>query len=404
MTTSARRDRPPGASGVGGPLLAVAVLLVALNLRGPIVAVAPVVDAIRTDLGVSSAVAGLLTSLPVLMFALASTPASWLTGRIGPERAMLVGLAVLGVGTVLRSVDGVVTALLGTAMIGAGITVGNVVVPVVIGRDFPHRSGGLLGLYVATMNVGSMITLSVTVPIADGVGWRWALTLWLLVSAASAVVWAVATRGRRPGTRAEPGDDGAGPPTSPWRRPVGWQMLLAFGAQAFSYYGLTAWLPENPRRSPRALPRRRRSGLVDLPGHGRGGGAGCAADPPPHGEPAGGVRPGGRRLVRPADRPAGRARRLAVVVRARRRGPGRRLHGLLRRDPGRLEGHGGEPAARRVHADRAYLLGSLGPFVLGALHTGASWTPALLVVVGVLVVLSVSGWLGASPHHRHATQ
>ena len=124
MTTSpARSSRRPDAPTVGGPLLAAAVLLVALNLRGPIVAVAPVVDAIRADLGVSAAIAGLLTSLPVLAFAIASPPASWMIGRLGPERAVLVGLAVLGVGTLVRSSDGVAGALVGTALIGVGITV-----------------------------------------------------------------------------------------------------------------------------------------------------------------------------------------------------------------------------------------------------------------------------------------
>ncbi len=404
MTTSARRERTPDASAVGGPLLAVAVLLVALNLRGPIVAVSPVVDAIRADLGVSSAVAGLLTSLPVLMFAVASTPASWLTGRIGPERAMLVGLAVLGVGTVLRSVDGVATALVGTALIGAGITVGNVVVPVVIGRDFPHRSGGLLGLYVATMNIGSMITLSVTVPIADGVGWRWALTLWLLVAAASAVVWAVATRGSRPGTRAEPGDDGPDPATSPWRRPVGWQMLLAFGAQAFSYYGLTAWLPEiladlrglDPAGAGAASSIFQVMAVVGALGapliHHRTGSLRAAFLPVAVGWLAlplgllfapgawplwcalGGAAQGGGFTVFFA----------AILAASRDTGENRRLGAFMQTG--------------------AYLLGSLGPFLLGALHADASWTPPLLVVVCALVVLAVSGWLGASPRHRHAAQ
>ncbi|MDT7742635.1 MAG: transporter, family, cyanate transporter [Actinomycetota bacterium] len=404
MTTSARQARPPGAPAVGGSLLAAAVLLVALNLRSPIVAVSPVVDAIRSDLGVSSAVAGLLTSLPVLMFAVASTPASWLTGRIGPERAMLVGLAVLGVGTVLRSVDGVPTALVGTALIGAGITVGNVVVPVVIGRDFPHRSGGLLGLYVATMNVGSMITLWVTVPIADGVGWRWALTVWLLVAAVSAVVWSVATRGRCPGSRAASAVDGTASPTSPWRRPVGWQMLLAFGAQAFSYYGLTAWLPEiladlrglDPAGAGAASSIFQVLAVVGALGapliHHRTGSLRAAFLPvalgwlvlplgllfAPGAWPVwcalGGAAQGGGFTVFFA----------AILAASRDTGENRRLGAFMQTG--------------------AYLLGSLGPFLLGALHADASWTVPLLVVTGALVVLTISGWLGASPRHRYVGQ
>ncbi|MEJ2870908.1 MFS transporter [Actinomycetospora sp. OC33-EN08] len=240
MSTAAPH-RP--ASTVGGPLLVVAIVLVALNLRAPLVAISPVIEAIRTDLGVSAGIAGLLTSLPVLAFALASPPASWMIGRLGPERAMLVGLGVLGVGTVLRSSDGVAGALIGTALIGAGITVGNIVMPVVIGRDFPHRSGPLFGIYTATMNVGSMITLSLTVPIAAGTGWRLALCVWLVFAVAAVVVWRLATRRREGEVEALP-DDGAGPARAPATRLVPWLLLIGFGGQSFSYYGLTAWLPE----------------------------------------------------------------------------------------------------------------------------------------------------------------
>ncbi len=360
-TSSVRRDRHVAASPTGGALLAVAVLLVAINLRGPIVAVAPVVGAIRADLGVSAAVAGLLTSLPVLAFAVASSPASWLIGRIGPERAVLVGLAVLGAGTLLRSSDGVAGALGGTVLIGVGITVGNVVVPVVIGRDFPHRSGPLLGAYTAVMNIGSMITLSITVPLADDVGWRIALLAWVVVMLAAAALWVVAVRRRTPthdeaaagrngSSTSGEGDERAVRPlplaahttaveTAPWRRRVGWLLVAAFAGQSFSYYGLTAWLPEI---------------LADLRGLGpasagvasslfqnlRGRrGARRPAGARPHRQPARGVRPGGAGLAGPALRAADRPGGLAALVRPRRDGPGRRLLRVLLRRPRRVPLH-----------------------------------------------------------------
>ncbi len=411
MTTpSTRNARGPGAPAVGGPLLAAAVLLVALNLRGPIVAVAPVVDEIRADLGVSAAVAGLLTSLPVLAFAVASSPASWMIGRIGPERAVLVGLAVLGVGTVVRSSDGVAGALVGTALLGVGITVGNVVVPVVIGRDFPHRSGALLGAYTATMNIGSMITLSITVPLADGIGWRIALLAWLVVAVAAAVLWTIAIRRRGPvRERGEDGDDerGAGPPAdgptgghpAPWRRPVGWLLVAAFAAQSFSYYGLTAWLPEI---------------LADLRGLGPASAgvasslfqilavAGALATPLVRMR-TGSLRlafvpvalgwlalPGGL-LLAPAAWPlwcalGGAAQGggffvffSAVLAASRTTGENRRLGAFMQT--------GG------------YAVGALGPTVVGALHGAGpttspttAWSLALGVVLATLVVLTVSGW------------
>lgn len=223
-------------------LLVLAILAVALNLRGPIVALSPVLDAIRADLAVGAGTAGLLTSLPVLCFSLATPLASWLLARAGLERGVLVALGVLLVGTALRSMDGLTGAVLGTVVIGIAITVGNVAVPVVIGRDVaPARAGVVMGAYAAVLNVGSMVTLSLTVPIAAAVGWRSALLVWGALAVVAAGVWWAGTRGTR-GVPAPPADD---EPVGPawWRRPVVWALTVAFAGQAFSYYGVTAWLP-----------------------------------------------------------------------------------------------------------------------------------------------------------------
>jgi MFS transporter, CP family, cyanate transporter len=239
------RDAPvlPGRT-VAPALLVAAILLLALNLRGPIVAVSPVSGAIAADLGVPVGTIGLLTGLPVLCFGLATPLASLLLARLGLGRGVLVALGVLLVGTVVRSVGGLPTAVAGTLLIGAAITVANVAVPVVIGRDLPERAGPVLGAYTAALNVGSMITLSFTVPLAGAVDWRFALAAWGVLVLVAAVVWWRATRSAT--AAAEVAEEGAGPSTvGPvwWRRPVVWGLTLAFSGQAFAYYGVTAWLP-----------------------------------------------------------------------------------------------------------------------------------------------------------------
>ncbi|MBN9097491.1 MAG: MFS transporter [Pseudonocardia sp.] len=242
--TAATTTAPPRTAHATSALLLLAVLAVALNLRGPIVAVSPVLDTIRADLGIGAGTAGLLTSLPVLCFSLATPFASWLLARAGLERGVLVALGGLLLGTVLRSVDGLTWAVVGTVVIGIAITVGNVAMPVVIGRDVaPARAGLVLGAYTAMLNVGSMVTLSLTVPIAAAVGWRSALLAWgALAVVAAGVWWAGTRRTRARAAAAGPVDD---EPVGPawWRRPVVWALTVAFAGQAFSYYGVTAWLP-----------------------------------------------------------------------------------------------------------------------------------------------------------------
>ena len=233
----------PARVGAAPGLLVAAILLLALNMRGPIVAVSPVTEMIRADLGVDGGTVGLLTSLPVLCFGLATPFASALLGRLGLSRGVLVALAVLLAGIVVRSLGGLTAALAGTVLIGAGITVANVAVPVVIGRELAVRAGAVLGAYTAALNIGSMLTLSLTVPIADASGWQFALAVWGVLVVVAAVIWWWATRPlvHRPAEVAS--GDRVDRGSRWWRRPVVWGLTIAFSGQAFAYYGMTAWLP-----------------------------------------------------------------------------------------------------------------------------------------------------------------
>jgi CP family cyanate transporter-like MFS transporter len=228
---------------VSTALLVAAILLLALNLRGPLVAVSAIVDPIRADLGIDAATAGLFTSLPVLCFGLATPFASALLARAGLGRGVLIAMAVLLTGIVVRSLDGLPAAVAGTLLLGLAITAANVAVPVVIGRDLRRHAGVVLGAYTAALNVGSMLTLTLTVPIATATGWRAALASWGALVVVAAALWWWATR--RPGP--EPATTAAPEPATAaawWRRPVAWVLTAAFAGQAFAYYGVTAWLPQ----------------------------------------------------------------------------------------------------------------------------------------------------------------
>jgi CP family cyanate transporter-like MFS transporter len=229
----------------GGGFLLVALLLVALNLRAPLTSLPPVVAQVSEALGLSPAQAGLLTSVPVLCFALLTPPASALVARVGPERAVLVAIAGVLCGTLLRSGGTVPAALAGTAVLGAGITVGNVAVPVVIARDFLARSAAVTGAYSAAMNLGSTFTTTLTVPLAVLWGWQWALAGWAVLAVVALVVWARAMRTvaapvRRGGLRRDTGPAQLGRPMAALTA----LLCVAFAGQASSYYAVTAWLPE----------------------------------------------------------------------------------------------------------------------------------------------------------------
>lgn len=382
-------------------LLLAAVLLYALNLRAPITALAPVVDEVRADLGLSAAGVGLLTGIPVLCFALATPLMAVLLGRLGTGRVVAASLVTVLVGTLLRSADGFGTALVGTVLIGVAITAGNVAVPVVIGRDFPGHVPRVTGLYTAALNAGSVLTTTLTAPLAEVVGWRWALASWGLLAVVALVVWQKAY----PFASAEPvALVTASTAPAVWRRPVTWFLAVAFAGQAFGYYAVSAWLP---------------SVLHDTLGLERAASGGAAALFQLFGMVGG--------IAVPIA--LGRRAPVAAVAAAIAVGWMALPLGLLLAPQwwpvwctfaGVAQGGnfaviftviassaGSQAAARRMSAtvqSLGYGCAALGPSVLGAVHASSGgWTAPLLVVLGAVLTMGVATGLGLRSMRREAS-
>lgn len=241
--------------------LAFAFLLVAMNLRAPLTSLPSVIADVRTGLGISSGTAGLLTSIPVLCFGILTPFASFLIGRLGVEKGILLMLGGIALGTVVRPLAGMETAILGTIILGAAMTLGNIVILMVIARDFRHQMSLMTGIYVTAMGLGSMLSASLTVPFAAWWGWRIALGCWALLAVLAIVFWFGIryVRYLRCGPRSIPvpaesstratvsssGQKEIDPVViSLWRRPALWLLAVAFACHTFIFYGITAWLPD----------------------------------------------------------------------------------------------------------------------------------------------------------------
>jgi CP family cyanate transporter-like MFS transporter len=238
--TEQQQARPVPRAG----LLLLAVLLTGVNMRGAIAAVSPVLPDVRAEIGLTPTVAGLVTTLPVLCFAVLAPPAAWLGRRMGAERAVLAGLLAIAAGTALRALDGAPVLLAGTFVVGAGMTAGNVLLPAVTKRDFGERAGTVTGLYTGALAAGAALTAALTAPLAVLMGWRWALASWALLALVAAAVWWAATR--HAGAAAEPvvpapGERPAGVPV--WRSPLAWAVAAVLALQSVLYYAVTTWLP-----------------------------------------------------------------------------------------------------------------------------------------------------------------
>src|SRR6266540_363937 len=239
------------AAALLGACLQHAFLSLAGNLRAAITSVGPLVGEIRGDTGISHGLAGLITTLPLLAFGALSSLAPRLGRRFGIERTLLASMVVLVAGILLRSSGPVAALFGGTTLLGLAIAAGNVLLPGLVKRDFPDRTGWMTGLYSGAMGGMATVAVALAVPIADraGLGWRGSLACWAAPAAVAALVWVPLAR-RRPGARqpAQREEPAVGGPAEPvpslWRSGLAWQVTVFMGLQSLVFYSTIAWLAE----------------------------------------------------------------------------------------------------------------------------------------------------------------
>jgi CP family cyanate transporter-like MFS transporter len=220
----------------------VALLLAAVNLRLAVTSIGPVLSEIRAGLGMSSTVAGLLTSIPAVCFAVLGLAAPRLAGRFGPARVIIVGLAVLATGLALRPyAPGTALFLLLSVVSLAGIAVVNVLLPMIVKERFPTRVGSMTGLYTVALNLGATLAAAATVPLTDSFGdWRLGLACWALLALVALPAWIPLAR-EQATVKTRTGTQDV---VRVRRYPVAWALAVYFGLQSTSAYVIIGWLPQ----------------------------------------------------------------------------------------------------------------------------------------------------------------
>lgn len=221
-------------------LLVMGLLVVAANLRPALTGVGPLLDRVQADLELAPGAAGLLTTLPLLAFAVISPVVPRLATRWGPERLLGVALVVLAIGVAVRWVPEAIGMFTGTLLIGAGIAVGNVLLPSLIKRDFPTKVGLLTSAYATVMGGVAAVASGVAVPIAQSApgGWYTALGCWIVLAIVALVVWL-------PQLRTPPAVvGGIRRHRLPWGSRLAWAVTAFMGLQSLGFYVAVTWLPQ----------------------------------------------------------------------------------------------------------------------------------------------------------------
>ena len=241
MDVTAAPPTSPATTRRGLVLVGTAIVLTGFNLRTAVNSVGPVLAEIEQGLGISSGMAGLITSMPLICFAVIGFAGPPLAARYRDGHVLAAALLVMTVGLLVRvSVPNVVVFLFGTVLTMVGGALGNVLLPGLVKKWFPTRTGLLVGAYSTALAVGGAVASVSTAPIAAAMGvngWRWGLGIWAVFALVAAVPWLFvpahpsASRGSRTSVRLR----------SLGRSRLAWTMAAFFGLQAMQAYVIVGW-------------------------------------------------------------------------------------------------------------------------------------------------------------------
>lgn len=220
-------------------LLVAALVLTGLSMRTAVTSIGSVLDDLQSGLHTTSGVAGLITTAPVICFAVIGSLAPRLSHRVGAHRLLVLALALMTAGMVTRALVSSAWAFLVLSVLAlSGGAISNVLLPTLVKRHFPNSVGRMTAVYTTSLAVGATAAAGLTVPIGSlGDGWRLGLGSWALLSAVAVLPWLPTLRGERP----DP-DVPRGLSAMALRRSrTAWALAIFFAFQSFQAYIAFGW-------------------------------------------------------------------------------------------------------------------------------------------------------------------
>jgi CP family cyanate transporter-like MFS transporter len=242
----------------GRALALVGIVLVAFSLRSAVAALSPILAEVNAEIAVPTWVVGLIGAAPPVCFAVFGIVTPALERRFGLERLAVASMVVATLAMLGRAfATGPLMLLIATAVLFAAIGVGNVVLPPLIKKYFPDRTGFMTALYSSLLAVAAFVPPLVAVPVADGAGWRFSLGMWAVFALAAIVPWVMqlgvnardqSAAEQVQGSSATAAGDAVDEPAPRVlgrlpRIPLAWALALTFAISSASVYACFAWLP-----------------------------------------------------------------------------------------------------------------------------------------------------------------
>lgn len=155
-----------------------------ISLRLTVLAVPPVISLIQRALNLSGTEIGLLSGIPVVVFAIFAAPGSIVIARMGVRVALVSGLLIAAGGTLLRSgASNAWQLYLTTMLMSVGIAIMQPAMAAAVREWVPKRSAFGTAVYTNGLIMGEIIPVATMLPFVlpyfSG-SWRAALGAWSL--------------------------------------------------------------------------------------------------------------------------------------------------------------------------------------------------------------------------------
>lgn len=226
-------------------LIVLAMVFVASTLRAPLTAVGPVIDQIKDALSINNSVAGILTTIPLLIFGIVSPFVSKVSSRLTMSKTVFLSTILVIIALIVRVSGGFSIFILGTVLLGIGIAFGNVVLPSYVKWKFPLQIGLMTGLYSGTMNFTAGLGGGLSYPLSEAGTYRLSLGFWLVFAIIAIILWVPQMLS---GTKQEKAmlEQAAKEEKKLFkisRSKLAWTVAFMMGFQSMIFYTVVAWVP-----------------------------------------------------------------------------------------------------------------------------------------------------------------
>ena len=227
-------------------IILLGIIFLGMILRTPITSVGAIIGPLKNLLEINNTVAGLITTIPLIAFAIFSPFVAKISNKIGLEKTLYLAAIVTSIGLLLRFYINTSVFFVTTFIIGVGLTVGNVLLPGLAKKYFPENLGVMTGFYAVVMNVSASVAAGISYPIlSSNVGGEkfstgLAVNIWLIVSILNIVIYAIITKN----SKSERIEDKKSGGKGYLRNLKMWSVMLSMGLQSALFYCSVSWFAE----------------------------------------------------------------------------------------------------------------------------------------------------------------